>query len=64
MSGSIVSKRLPLGPEVECILTRCVLREFGFARLEAFSEVLVEHDGVIIRKDDWDVCLIKGRTHT
>jgi hypothetical protein len=64
VSDGIVSKRLPPGPEVERILTRRVLREFGLARLEAFSEVLVEHDRVTIRKNYWDVCLIKYRTHT
>ena len=64
MSRSIVSKRLPPRPEVERILTWRVPREFGLARLEAFSEVLVEYDRVTIRKDDWDVCLIKDGTHT
>jgi hypothetical protein len=59
VGSSIVSKRLQPSPEVERILTRRLLREFGLAKLEAFSEVLVEHDTVIIRKDDWDVCLIK-----
>ena len=49
---------------MERILTRRVLWEFGLEMLEAFSEVFVEHDRVIIRKDDWDVCLIKDRTHT
>jgi hypothetical protein len=53
----VVRKKLPPSPKVERILTRRVSGEFGLARLETFSDVLVERDRVIIREDDWDVCI-------
>ena len=43
--------------------TCCVLREFCLVRLETFSEVLVKHDDVTIREDDWYVFLRHTLAH-
>jgi hypothetical protein len=51
----VVRKKFPPSPKVERTLTRRVSGELSLARLETFSDVLVERDKIIIREDDWNV---------
>jgi hypothetical protein len=44
---------------VESVLTRSVIWEFGLIRLKPFPGVLVENDRVMIREDDWDICIAR-----
>ena len=59
MSVVVRRKKLLLRPKDGSVLTRCVFREFGLTRLKAFSTVLVKNDRVIIREDDWDICIAR-----
>jgi hypothetical protein len=46
----------PIG-SVRSPFTWCILGEFFLVGLKAFSEVLVKHDNITAREDDWDVFL-------
>jgi len=46
----------PIGG-VHSSFTWCVLGELCLVGLKAFSQVLVKHDNVTVREDDWDVFL-------